>query len=308
MRELHAYIDGGHVGVFTMNAGGSITFEYDDDRGSRATPISLSMRPSRPRHGNAQATAWLDGLLPDRESARDAIGAEYRVSARSPFRLLEHVGRDIAGAVQLIPRGETPDDDPARAPSGVRADGEAIAQALRSVKAIYETGAPPQGDHVRLSLAGAQPKIALGRDRSGWYFPGRYTASTYIIKPEVDVNEHIDSIDVAERLTMLAAERLGLDVARSEGWVSPDGDLRALVLERYDREVDDSSRIRRLPRGHASGAWAADLEEVPGQGPWSRCPADLAAHPRSSGGANRTEADRRGVLPRARVQHRGARH
>lgn len=246
MRELDAYLDGQPVGTFTMSEGGSIAFEYADGYGQERTPISLSMPISSRRHRNSIATAWLDGLLPDRESAREAIGREHQVSARSPFRLLEHIGRDVAGAVQLIPRGEAPDDSPMRLPSGERADGDAIAAALRSVKATYEGGAPHGDEHFRLSLAGAQPKIALGRDRDGWYFPDRHTASTFILKPETDVSEHIDSLDIAERITMLAAERVGLDVAHSEGWLSPDGDLRALALRRYDRTVDESGHVYRL--------------------------------------------------------------
>lgn len=246
MRELNAYLDGQLVGTFAMSDGGAVAFEYVDGYEHGNTPISLSMPIISRRHRNAVTTAWLDGLLADRESAREAIGREHHVSARSPFRLLEHVGRDVAGAVQLIPRGEAPDDSAARPPSGDRADGDAIASALRSVKATYESGAPHRSEHFRLSLAGAQPKIALGRDELGWYFPDRHTASTYILKPETDVNEHIDSLDIAERITMLAAERVGLAVARSEGWLSPDGSLRALALRRYDRTVDESGHIHRL--------------------------------------------------------------
>jgi len=107
MSELRAFLDGAPVGAFEMSATGNTTFTYDDGYRSStaATPLSLSMRTSRSVWRAASAGPWLAGLLPDSPGRLRELAAEYHVTENA-FRLLERVGRDAAGAVQLLPPGE----------------------------------------------------------------------------------------------------------------------------------------------------------------------------------------------------------
>lgn len=102
MSELRAFLDGVLVGTFEMSATGNTTFTYDDEYRSdaAATPLSLSMRTSRSVWRAASAGPWLAGLLPDSPDRLRELAAEYHV-AENAFRLLERIGRDAAGAVQL---------------------------------------------------------------------------------------------------------------------------------------------------------------------------------------------------------------
>src|SRR5689334_12632617 len=112
-RTLRVYLDGTPTGTVTQSSGGALGFIYDDEYTDQAdpTPLSLSMPILSNRHRDKAVRAYLEGLLPDSEGVRQRWAREYNVSPNNPFALLAHVGRDAAGAVQILP----PDVDPADA-------------------------------------------------------------------------------------------------------------------------------------------------------------------------------------------------
>lgn len=87
--------------------GGHLDFHYDpswtDD--VSAFSMSLSMPLVVQEHGHSKTEAFLWGLLPDNEVVLQRWGQKFRVSPRNPFRLIENVGEDCAGAIQFA----TPD-------------------------------------------------------------------------------------------------------------------------------------------------------------------------------------------------------
>lgn len=103
--QLDVYLNGARAGRLVQAPGGAVTFSYSDDYTAKRspTPLSLSMPLNRNRHPNRVVTAWLDGLLPDNLAVREEWGRRFKVSSRSAFALLRHVGRDAAGAVQVLP-------------------------------------------------------------------------------------------------------------------------------------------------------------------------------------------------------------
>lgn len=110
--HLNVYLDGVLAGQLAQASGGALTFSYDDTYTKRhnPTPLSLSMPLSGSRHSNRVVSAWLDGLLPDNLGVREEWGRRFEVSPRNPFALLRHVGRDAAGAVQVLPVDIDPSD------------------------------------------------------------------------------------------------------------------------------------------------------------------------------------------------------
>ncbi len=98
MTEMSVFLDGVLAGTVEQATGGALSFTYDVGytSGPSPTPLSLSMPLSGRRHGNRVVTAWLDGLLPDNAAVREEWGRRFQVSARNPFALLRHVGRDAA--------------------------------------------------------------------------------------------------------------------------------------------------------------------------------------------------------------------
>jgi serine/threonine-protein kinase HipA len=52
---------------------------------------------------------YFDNLLPDSDGIRERIGRRFRTRSIEAFDLLEAIGRDCVGAVQLLPEHGAPD-------------------------------------------------------------------------------------------------------------------------------------------------------------------------------------------------------
>ena len=243
VRELEVSLDGVLCGILSQDTNGNLQFVYDDEyrRLPDATPLSLSIPLSAARHKKRVVLPYLQGLLPDNHEALNAIARRFSVSANNPFAVIEHVGADVAGAVQVVhPGAPVPDRDRSR--TRARAlDENDVADMLTRVVQEYEEGAPYYDAIGRFSLAGAQPKIALhSLDDGRWAVPEDAVPTTHILKPVVRAFRRID---VVEWMTMRAAARLGNEVASSD--LVEVGPWHVFVSARYDREKR-AGRWRRL--------------------------------------------------------------
>jgi serine/threonine-protein kinase HipA len=153
-----------------------------------------------------------------------------------PLSLLHFVGEEVAGAAQFI----RPDRvDQALAPGGLRPLTESeVADFLRASLAEQ-----PEVDDVtrtgRFSLAGAQAKIALHLDQSGWNLPSGRVPTTHIIKPAIPA---MADQEAAEHMAMGSAKAIGLLVANSA--TGRFEDIPVIIVERYDRSLSPSGWIR----------------------------------------------------------------
>ena len=98
MRSLFVILDRSVVGELIQTDGGEHRFSYV---GARTAPISLSMPVDGGQFRHRVVDPFLEGLLPDQASVREALAARYGVSPRNPFALLEHIGLDCAGVVRF---------------------------------------------------------------------------------------------------------------------------------------------------------------------------------------------------------------
>jgi len=234
---LQVFLDGEPIGLLEQSPGGASTFEYDLAHRSKAaaTPLSLALPLARVRHKNNAVRPFLQGLLPDSPGRLDELAREHRVSANNPFALLRHVGRDAAGAVQILPGSSTSPDAAARRGDVSELDETAVSDLMSDLIANRDTWGR-RTVHARWSLPGAQPKVALFRTPAGtWAVPNDSTPTTHILKPAVAPypDHHVN-----EFMTMSAARHLGLSVAEDFLLVTERGDA-VFVSERYDRvEVD----------------------------------------------------------------------
>jgi serine/threonine-protein kinase HipA len=239
VKQLDLYLDGVRCGTVAQSSSGNLTFDYDEAYRTipDATPLSLSMPLAAMTHKKRSILPFLQGLLPDNDDALRAMATRFAVSANNPFALLEHVGTEVAGAVQLIAKGGSA-SDAVRGRSRVRAiSEEEVATLLEHTVLEYTEGAPYFDEAGRFSLAGAQPEIALHQLPDGrWGIPKDAMPTTHILKPSVG---RFRRVDVVEVLTMRAAELLGNEVARSE--LARFGAWNVFVTRRYDREVRDGA-------------------------------------------------------------------
>ncbi|PVY72790.1 HipA N-terminal domain-containing protein [Pectobacterium versatile] len=161
MAALDVYMNGYRVGILTKTGSGAHHFSYDANwlglPGSR--PISLSMPLRHQLYQGDEVYNFFDNLLPDNPDIRRRIVARHHADSTQPFDLLDKVGQDSVGALQLVPQG-TPVHDIKKIKYKTLSE-----QQLENILAGYLSDAPlgmiDTEDNFRISIAGAQEKTAL---------------------------------------------------------------------------------------------------------------------------------------------------
>lgn len=256
VRELWVWMNGERVGSWQRTRTGGHRFVYEESWLASAwvRPLSLSLpiTPDRTVAGPVVAN-FFDNLLPDDERIRRRASARFRVGSTEVFDLLQAIGRDCVGAVQLLP--------PEQPPTGFDRveyepmDDEAVARHLRGVAAEPGLGADQDPDDLRISIAGAQEKTALLRVDGQWCRPLGATPTTHILKlplglvggSRLDLTHSVYN----EWLCAQLLRELDLPVATTD--IATFGNETVLAVERFDRQwvegTDTSPRwIARIPQ------------------------------------------------------------
>ncbi len=193
---------------------------------------------------------YFDNLLPDNERIRARLGKRFRLKATDSFSLLEAIGRDCVGAVQLLPDDAQPDGwDRIACDPMSEAD---IVDLLQAVPSDAMTGRFSDDELFRISIAGAQEKTALLRYQGQWCRPHGATPTTHIFKLPLGLiagSRRVDASDSVQNewacAQLLAA--LGLPVATTS--MERFGGQPVLVVERFDRHwMNQGSWIARIPQ------------------------------------------------------------
>ena len=249
MSTLGVWMNGRYVGAWSQVRGGRDRFSYD--KGWISDPQSRALSLSLPMTSDAEITSdavgyYFDNLLPDSQRIRDRIQTRFATRSTDTFDLLEAIGRDCVGAVQLLPESEEPKgwdrvDVQRLKPKEI----EAILHAVPTSSAPLVNRAAEENDF-RISLAGAQEKTALTKVGRHWYKPLGSTPTTHILKlplglvgnRQLDLSHSVDN----EWLCAALLKELGLPVANTD--IGQFGDQRVLIVERFDRRwqnVGDSN-------------------------------------------------------------------
>lgn len=252
MAGLNAWMNGEWVGTWHVHRGThSFTYTPTWLTSEKSRPLSLSLPLTRTLEIKGDVVAnYFDNLLPDNDRIRERIGRRFKTKTLDAFALLEAIGRDCVGAVQLLPE-ETEPDGWDRVECEPLTEDE-VADALLAVPADPRTRPGNEAPAFRISLAGAQEKTAFTLVNGQWCRPLGATPSTHIFKLPLGVianTTRVEMFDSVENEWVCAQiiEALGLPVARTE--MASFGDQRALIVERFDREwMDDGQWIARLPQ------------------------------------------------------------
>lgn len=234
---LDVYFGPVKAGVLGQDESGALSYVYDNDylAGQESRAISFSMPLQEGPYPDRVARPFFSGLLPD-ESARQRLAGALGISAGNVFGLLEVIGGECAGALSLYRAGQMPprsDDDDVEALSPARL--EEILGKLRERPLLGgEEG-------VRLSLAGAQDKLAVcvEGETIGLAKGGRPT--THILKPFIQA---LDGSVENELFCLRLAMRLKLPVPEVQ--MRRAGAIRFLLVKRYDRSKHENGTITRL--------------------------------------------------------------
>ena len=251
-QRLNIWLNGIPVGYWDATAASNTLTYFDEWRGDElGRPLSLSLpfQPGNAPHRGPVVENYFDNLLPDSDRIRRRIARRFRTEGTEPYHLLAAIGRDCAGAIQLLPTDEAPTDlfsincEPL--------DEHGVAALLRHTLSDQPLGQGDDADDLRLSIAGAQEKSALLWHQGQWHRPLGSTPTTHIMKlplglvgaMRADMRTSVENEWLCSRII----QRFGLPIAPCE--IAQFEDMKVLVVERFDRRLAaDGSWIIRLPQ------------------------------------------------------------
>ena len=187
-------------------------------------PISLSLPKQEAPYPDSKAGPFFRNLLPE-QSYRRLVATATGVALENDLSLLGAIGGECPGAVSIWPQGERPSTPPEyQAISHTEIEGLFATDDRQEMAAALSRG--------RLSLAGAQEKIALYRDAEGWWLPRNGAITSHILKQStVQFNNLLEN----ELLCTSLGDAVGLEVA-SAGLAMEN--VRVFTTRRFDRPAE----------------------------------------------------------------------
>ncbi|HMJ52406.1 MAG TPA: type II toxin-antitoxin system HipA family toxin [Polyangiaceae bacterium] len=271
-RALGVWANGLRVGRWLIPTSGPMEFSYDASwiTSEQVRPLSLSMPinlDGMPLKGD-KVGFFFDNLLPDSEVIRQRVRARFHTRSGDAFDLLEAIGRDCVGALQLLPEGRTPEGV-----SEISATPLSDSDVEKRLVGAVSGAAPSHDDdddEFRISIAGAQEKTALTWHKKRWCRPHRATPTTHIFKlplglvggRQMDMSASLENEWLCARLLA----EYGVPVAPCE--VKQFGATKALVVTRFDRALHSGGRYwLRIPQEdfcQATGTPSSSKSEADG--------------------------------------------
>ncbi|MBT9291830.1 HipA domain-containing protein [Prosthecodimorpha staleyi] len=235
-RTLVASINGQPVGELGEVAGlWSFTYVESWLENAQRYPLSPHLALRAEPHidgGSNRPVQWFfDNLLPE-EAQRTLLATDAKIDAADAFGLLAYYGAESAGALTLLP-------PEAQVPAGgLRPLPDADLSAR--IKALPNA---PLGRHAvkRMSLAGAQHKLAVVIENGALFEPIGAQPSTHILKPDHPDEDYPHSV-INEWFSMRLARALGLEVPDVERRYVPEP---VYLIRRFDRQ-QTAAEWRRL--------------------------------------------------------------
>jgi len=183
---------------------GSMKFTYDDEWIKTGRPaISISLPLSSKPFAGRGCRPYFGGLLPE-GSQRDAAADRLGVSKANDFGLLYELAGDVAGALELLPPDAFPRQlDLAPFPEYHPLSDEKLVEVIDDIP----THPFLAGSGIRISLAGAQPKLPVVLVDGKIALPINGQATTHILKPAV---HRFPAITENEAFAMRLARNVGL--------------------------------------------------------------------------------------------------
>lgn len=251
-RALTVWTNGQRVGIWTLPTRGDMAFTYDTEwmgsPGGRPLSLSLPYAGDQALKGD-RVRNFFDNLLPDSEPIRKRLATRFKTDTTEAFDLLQAIGRDCVGAVQLLGGDETPSD--VTSIVGTPMSEQGIEKLLVQTTSIGSLSRLGDDQDLRISLAGAQEKTALLWHDGAWMRPHGSTPTTHILKLPLGLVGHRKADFSAsvenEWLCMSLLAEYGLPVATTA--LLKFGSQKALGVERFDRQL------------HSSGTWLMRLPQ-----------------------------------------------
>ncbi len=236
-RSLRASINQQEVGSL-QEVAGLWSFQYTPDwlanpKGFALSPhIPLSAQPLLDGASQRPVQWYFDNLLPE-EDQRVLLAKDARLDAADAFGLLAWYGAESAGSLTLLPPEAAPQTTEPLRPL----PDDALQARIRQLPRAPLTHAAVK----RMSLAGAQHKLAVVLQDGALFEPAGATPSTHILKPDHPDADYPHSV-INEWFVMRLAGRMGLDVPDVHRRYVPSP---VYLIDRFDRVPDAQGWQRR---------------------------------------------------------------
>ena len=235
---LNVFLNDKLIGKLNKDNNGGITFQYCENVNRI---LSLSLPIQNEAFKNNDCRGFFNGLLPESEHTRIAIGKKYGINPKNDFSILKAIGYDCAGAVSFF------DGDDYELSKKYLKDSYELDYKILTVdelkKYINELPKKPlftPYKDMRLSLAGAQDKTSVIVFDNKIAIPKNNTPTTHILKPVIaGLDETIEN----EYICLKSAQKLGIKVPKVE--IGQVEDLKYFLIKRYDREIINN-KIKRI--------------------------------------------------------------
>lgn len=236
-RSLRALINQTQVGTL-QEVNGLWSFQYtntwlEDRRSFALSPhLPLAADPLLDGASRRPVQWYFDNLLPE-EGQRILLAGDANLDTADAFGLLTWYGAESAGSLTLLPPDtQIPADGPLR-----RLPDDALEARIRQLPKAPLTQAAIK----RMSLAGAQHKLAVVLQDKKLFEPAGATPSTHILKPNHPDEDYPHSV-INEWFVMQLAKRVGMDVPDVHRLYVPSP---VYLIDRFDRVLTAEGWQRR---------------------------------------------------------------
>ncbi|MBU0465380.1 MAG: type II toxin-antitoxin system HipA family toxin [Proteobacteria bacterium] len=230
METLNIFFGQTIVGFLSIDNRRLFSFQYSKTwiGSSDAFQLSISLPMQEGIFSHDTVKSFFSNLLPE-SAVRQLIAKRLGISDKNDFMLLKRIGGECAGAITLLPKStmpESPDQYTYRSlPDEQLAD---------LIKHIPRRPLLAGEEGIRISLAGAQEKLALFYKDPVFYIPINGAPSNFILKSSMS---HFQSSIENECFCMMLANAIDLNVppvliVRKET-------QKVLLIKRYDRILDN---------------------------------------------------------------------
>lgn len=224
------------IGQLIQDDGGQMNFQYAPSWLGKPEAFALSQSlPLREApFTQRECRGYFGGILPEEENRR-IIARILGISDNNDFAMLEEIGGECAGAISFLPA----DFPIPKSDDGYRelADDDLV----RILRELPRRPLMAGADGIRLSLAGAQDKIAVRLDDGKLSMPRGSAPSTHVLKPAIKLYE---GLVFNEAFCMALARACGLNAAAVE--TGKVADIDYLLAARFDRTREADGNIQRV--------------------------------------------------------------
>lgn len=236
-RSLRALINQTEVGTL-REVSGLWSFQYtqewlnNPERFALSPHLPLGAESILDGASTRHVQWYFDNLLPE-EGQRALLAGDAKLEVADAFGLLGWYGAESAGSVTLLPLDTVPQTlEPLRS-----LPDEGLESRIRKLPKASLTHAAIK----RMSLAGAQHKLAVVLKDGELFEPAGATPSTHILKPDHPDEDYPHSV-INEWFVMQLAKRLRLEVPNVHRRYVPSP---VYLIDRFDRFFDGQEWQRR---------------------------------------------------------------